>query len=114
MNELFTCSAVHQYSTVLIIQSVNLIEKHLRLEVGNSLVIPEAGNPETECEVTTSRVGVGKHRTGHFPSVSASVISKMSLCANLGLCWKTGAQSGRRKPLRSRNGGLGLLSSLGI
>lgn len=54
------------------------IEKHLRLEVGNSLVIPEAGDPETECEVAASPVGVGKPRTGHFPSVSASVISKMS------------------------------------
>lgn len=55
-----------------------LIEKHLRLEVGNSLVIPEGGDPETECGVTASPVGVGKPRTGHFPSVSASVISRMS------------------------------------
>ena len=36
-------------NTVLISQTANLIEKHLRWEVGNIL---DPRNPETECEVT--------------------------------------------------------------
>lgn len=42
-----------QYGTVLIIQGINLIKRHLRMKEGNSLVIHEAGHWETDFEVTT-------------------------------------------------------------
>lgn len=57
-----------QYSTILIIQSINLTQKHSRVEGGNILEIYEAGNQETEYEVT-ALPGIGeKPWAGHFPS----------------------------------------------
>lgn len=104
-------------NTVLISQTANLIEKHLRWEVGNIL---DPRNPETECEVT-ALPGMRWEASGaHFPPGLLSPPQCHWVCTDGGLCRKTGGhlrwkkESGRRKPGRSRNSKRGLFSFLGL
>ena len=103
------------YDTILIIQSPNLTEKHLQLETGSTLVVHEAGNPESKwlCSPVCKELG-RLEQAAFLLRVHLSSPECLWLCAHLGLGQKTGGEDGRRKPHGSRDCRLGLFSSLGV